>query len=124
MYAWSPQTFMPQLRLRLRDKWTAILFIGTILTMVLWIGYGLWFPVEPLTVDVKGSGLWTNSIYFPQTVYTVEIDITDNINAGDQYFLENDLLHGVNTLCKVLFTAFLYNIARMKRKPFYTWEHD
>jgi len=113
-YLWSPKTNYPHLRFNF-NKITVVLIIVALSSSLLWINYGLFFPVERFSVEVVGYGTWTNNIYFPQTVYTIEIDLTDNINAGDQYFVENDLLHGVNTLCKVLITLLSYYIGRVKR---------
>lgn len=55
--------------------------------------------VESLTVETA-TGPWTNSRHFPQTVYTVDMDPLDSVNAGDQFFLENNMVHLVNTLAK------------------------
>ena len=114
LYYTKPKTNFPQYRLNF-DKWTGLLIVLSLSSVFVWFRYGDFFPVETLSVEVKGYGTWTNSKYFPQTVYTIETDLTDNINAGDQFFVENDLLHGVNTLCKVFLTMLSYNIGKVRK---------
>jgi len=109
-----PKTNFPQLRFSF-DRWTLLFLILSLASIYVWYNYGDFFPVETLKVDVVGFGVWESSPNFPQTVYTVEMDLTDNINAGDQFFVENDLLHGVNTLCKVFLTLLSYSVGRVKR---------
>lgn len=109
-----PKTNFPQLRFSF-NRWTLLFLILSLTSIYVWYNYGDFFPVETLRVDVVGFGVWESSPNFPQTVYTIETDLTDNINAGDQFFVENDLLHGVNTLCKVFLTFLSYSIGRVKR---------
>lgn len=73
----------------------------TIGSVVFWINYP--WHVEKITVPVVGYGLWTNSNKFPQTLYTIDEDITDKMSMGTQYFVENNTIHAVNTLVKTLF---------------------
>jgi len=117
-YVWGPITNFPSgLQLNF-GKWLWICLLLTLLSVCVWYRYGDFFPVETLKVPAKGypDGVWVSSPYFPQTVYTVETDLTDDVNAGDQFFVENDLLHGVNTLCKVFMTSTFYCLGRVKKR--------
>lgn len=111
-YYWQPETHFKRYHLNM-NKTTFILATLTFLSVFLWWFYP--FPTEQLTVNVIGGSLWTSSKHFPQTVYTVETNLLDNISAGEQFYLRNDLLHGVNTVCKVLFTLTIYNIGKVKK---------
>lgn len=113
-YYLNIQTNMPQFRLNFNIM-TYVLIGLTFTSVYVWWFYGDFFPVEQITVEVIGGPDWTNNIYFPQTVYTIETDLTDNLNAGDQFFVENNLLHGINTLVKIFFTLTIYNIGRIRK---------
>lgn len=115
MLATRFKTNFPQLKLRIKDYWTLVFLVLTLGSIYLWYFYGDYYPVETLTVEVVGWGTWRSSPNFPQTVYTIDTDVSDNIVAGDQWFLENNLLHGVNTLCKVFMTLLIFNIARVRK---------
>jgi len=67
----------------------------------LWIFYP--WSVTSLTVETT-TGLWSNNFRFPQTVYTVDLDPLDSVNAGTQFYIENNLIHLVNILAKVFVT--------------------
>lgn len=99
-------TWMPRLRPRI-DRWLLVLLILAAAGWLLYIYYPL--PVQSITVSVKGLGDWTSSSLFPQTLHTIDVDLTDRINAGMIYYVQNDQLHAVNVLNKVLMTLpFLY----------------
>lgn len=110
---WQPNTNFPALRLR--HNWKTFVFaaigVGSIL---MWGLYGdIFGPAKPLEIPVlteDGLTTWQNNQWnFPQTVYTVENDTTDGINAGVQFHVEDDLVHAVNTGCKICVTyAFYY----------------
>jgi len=68
-----------------------------------WINMGTWYDYKPLTVEIEGYGEWSNTPYFVQTLYTVDVDLTDNVNAGVWHFIEDDFVHGVNNVVKLLF---------------------
>lgn len=83
-------------------NWRLILILlTTIAGAYFWINYP--GPVEHFTVDIVGMSPWTNSAKFPQTLYTIDMDITDKSNMGTWFYVENDLIHLVNTIVKVLF---------------------
>jgi hypothetical protein len=115
MVYWKPNTNFP-VGYRLRfDRLFWILLAGTLVCIAVWIDYGNLFTYQQLTVEVIGSSPWTSSPYFPQTVYTVETNILDNINAGDQFWIQNDLLHGINTLTKIVFTLVFVRMGMIRK---------
>lgn len=83
------------------NKKLLLVTLVTIGSVVFWVNYP--WHVEKITVDIVGYGEWTNSDRFPQTLYTVDEDLTDNVSMGEQYFVENNTIHAVNTLVKTLF---------------------
>jgi len=92
---------------------TYLLIAASVATAVLW-----WFypgPVELLTVEYETGQVWTNSHRFPQTLYTIDVNPNDGINAGIWHYIENDFIHGLNTLVKIFFTLAIFNIGRIKR---------
>jgi hypothetical protein len=95
-----------------RDRW---FFVGT--AAALWIFWILYpFPIQHITVQTDW-GPWTNSNLFPQTYYVV--DTTNNgYAAGIPNWVENNLLHAVNTLCKMATTLAILGICMvgMKKK--------
>ena len=93
-----------------------VFFLATILSINIWWFYGDYFPVQQIVVQVEGFGTWVSSPRFAQTVYTIDCDLTDGLAMGTQYWIQNDLLHAVNVLCKVFMTFFFYNLFKLKRK--------
>jgi len=99
---------------RLKEKLPWILIGASILAGLLWIYYP--FPVQQLTVTLENGEIWRSSRLFPQTLYTVETNPSDGINAGVWFWIENDLIHAVNTGVKALWALTTYYIFRV-RKP-------
>jgi len=77
---------------------------------ILWINYGDFGGyVEKINIPLANGEIWTNTAMFPQTLYTVDTNPNDNVNAGEWFFVGNDLIHGLNTLVKTVWTlTFLY----------------
>ncbi len=98
------------------NKWTWIFLSLTVAFVFIWYFYGLIFPIQTIEVPVEGYGIWTSTKFFPQTVYTVDVNILDNVAAGEQFWIQNDLLHLVNTITKAFLTLTLYNVLRIKRR--------
>lgn len=121
-YVWIPfkkrymelQTWLPTLSLRV-NRWTILLFMLTCGSIYVWWTYGLHFPIDYFTVDVVGTPPWMNTPYFPQTLYTVETNVLDTINAGTHFYVRNDLLHLVNNVVKVFVTATTYQLCKLQR---------
>jgi len=87
----------------------------TIAFAALWVYY----PGDVKTVEtyIEGYGPWQNSRLFPQTLYTVDLDISDNINAGTWFYVQDDLVHFMNTWVKTLLA--LTGIVYIKN-----WKHE
>lgn len=117
LYMWADSYIIDEGKIlgrRWRFNWnkTAWLLIGvSIASAVFWWRYGDFLPVESLTVEEVG---WSNSPYFPQTLYTIDIEPDDNVNAGVWFFVENNLIHGVNTLVKALWTFSMFFVMQLK----------
>lgn len=94
------------------SKTSLILFILTVGCWVFWINYPL--PVGHITVETT-AGPWTNSNMFPQTYYCVDVRPDDNIAIGVPNHVEDNMVHFVNTLTKIVQTIFVLNICRVKR---------
>lgn len=94
------------------SKSSLSLLLLTIGCWVFWINYPL--PVNHITVDTS-TGPWTNSNMFPQTYYCVDTVPDDNIAIGDPNWVENDMVHFVNTFTKIVQTMFILNICMVKR---------
>ena len=100
------------------SKLSLSLFLLTVICWGFWINYPL--SVGHITVDTT-TGLWTNSDKFPQTYYAVDVDPTDKVAIGEPNWVKNDIIHFVNTLTKVVQTAFILNICMVK-KGYDRWE--
>lgn len=91
-------------------KW--LLVAGAAALWLLWVFYPL--PVTHITVQTDW-GQWTNSNLFPQTYYVVDVT-NDGYAAGLPHYVNDDLLHGVNTLCKVFTTAAIMTVCMVAKK--------
>jgi hypothetical protein len=105
-------------RYRFRWDWIAVALIGlSIALAVLWWYYP--WPTQQITVNIatpNGSWLWTSSVRYPQTLYTVDANLMDNVAAGIRVYVPNDAVHGLNTLVKLVWTVTVGYIALI-RKP-------
>lgn len=105
---------------------TALLIFLTIGMWTLWINYP--YPTETITVynsgavDLGGGPLmhfdyaWQSSKMFPQTYYAVDVNPFDGVSSGMPYYVQNDLLHAVNTLTKIIHTAAIFSLIKVKKK--------
>jgi len=95
------------------DK-TALALIGlSVFSAVLWIYYPGY--VENFSVQLETGEVWSNTNLFPQTLYTIDLNPTDNVNAGVWFYKENNLIHGWNTLVKVFWTFTVFYIGLVKK---------
>lgn len=94
------------------DKWTMLFLVLTVASSIFWINYPL--PIKQIQVELT-TGLWSSSKLFPQTLYTIDVDPLDNINAGVWFYVQNPTLHGVNVLVKVFYTMSIYCLFRIRR---------
>jgi len=102
-------------KFRLNNK-TLMLFLLSILFTLLWIYYP--FPVKRLTVKLKNGEIWVNSNYFPQTLYTIKTDPESPINAGEWFWIEDNLIHAINTIVKTLWTftiVYIFSIEKVSK---------
>ena len=91
-----------------------VLLAASIGAGMLWIYYP--FDVQLLTVTLENGEIWQSSRLFPQTLYTLDMDPADALNAGSWFWIENDLIHAVNTGVKFLWAITTFYIFRV-RKP-------
>lgn len=98
------------------NKWTILCLSATVASVLIWYFYGVMFPIQTISVPVEGSGIWQSTPYFPQTVYTIDTNVLDRVAAGEQFWVQNNFLHLVNTLTKVFMTLTLYSFLRLKRR--------
>ena len=94
-------------------NWKLWLSVGiSIAAALFWIYYP--GTVQLLTVELENGQIWESSRLFPQTLYTVDLNPMDGINAGVWFYIQNDLIHAVNTGVKVLWAMSLYFLFRVK----------
>ena len=72
----------------------------TVAFAALWVYYP--WDVKGVSTYIEGYGPWQNSKLFPQTLYTVDLDISDNINVGEWFYVQDDMVHFLNTWVKTL----------------------
>jgi len=94
------------------NRTTKILFTSALFFILLWVFFP--FPTETLTVETT-VGTWTSSNLFPQTMYAVDLDPTDGLAVGKPFHVNNDLLHFVNLMAKICFTAFFLSLCMVKK---------
>jgi len=99
---------------RMKEWKPWLLIMLSIFAALLWIYYP--WHVQQLTVTLENGGIWQSSRMFPQTLYTVDLNPADGVNAGVWFWIENDLIHFINTGVKTLFALTTYCIFRV-RKP-------
>jgi len=93
-----------------------ILLAASIIGAFLWIlNPSNIFNAQLLTVELETEEIWRSSTMFPQTLYTIDLDPTDGVNAGVWFWIASDLIHAVNTGVKVLWAITTYYIFRVRR---------
>ncbi len=90
-----------------------VLLLLTVLCWGFWINYP--FAVGRLTVDTS-VGPWMNGDMFPQTYYAVDIQPDDNVAIGVPNWVQDDLVHFVNTFTKVVQTLFVLSVSMVRKK--------
>ena len=87
------------------------------LAIITW-GFWVYFPLPTQQINViTTEGLWTSSKLFPQTLYTVDLDPTDNVYKGVFYYVENNWVHLTNVLAKIFTTSAIVLICSLRKKP-------
>jgi hypothetical protein len=96
-------------------NWKLWLCIGlSVAAALFWIYYP--FQIQQISVNIADGTVWHSSRLFPQTLYTVDLNPVDGFNAGVWFYQPNNLIHGLNTLVKVISAAVAYQAFRV-RKP-------
>lgn len=95
-------------------SWAPWILLGvSFLGALFWIYYP--FEVQLLTVELETGEIWRSSRLFPQTLYTIDLAPGDGVNAGVWFWIQNDLIHAVNTGVKVLWAITTYYLFRVRR---------
>lgn len=95
-------------------NWKALALVGlSIGSAVFWWNYP--FQVERFSVVLETGEVWSNTNRFPQTLYTIDLNPNDNVNAGVWFWMENNLVHAVNTLVKVFWTLSVFYVGRLRK---------
>lgn len=98
---------------KLRVNWKSSALIAlTIVSAVAWWYYPL--PVSRFSVTLETGEVWRNTNNFPQTLYTIDLDPTDRVNAGEWFYHGNDMVHLLNTIVKLLFALSIFYIGLIK----------
>lgn len=96
-----------------RWNWLSLtLIMLSIATAVFWWFYP--WQVEHISLTLTDGTVWTNSQHFPQTLYTIKLNPFGGVNAGDWFYVENNLVHAVNTVVKFLWTFTIAYIGWIK----------
>lgn len=95
------------------DPFAFLLIVATVILAYVWIRYP--FEVERFSVTLETGETWTNTRYFPQTLYTIDLDPTDSVNAGVWFYMENNLIHALNTIVKT-FVCLTFTYVAWVRK--------
>lgn len=102
-------------RYKFNFEWRSWILLGVTIGLVLMYWYYP-FPTETLTVEIKGYGTWSSSKLFPQTMYTIDTDLTDNKALCELFFIPNPSVHLVNNLTKIFWTLTFYNFCLIRKK--------
>ena len=98
---------------RWREWLPWIVVFSGVAAAFLWIYYP--FDVQLLTVTLDNGEVWQSSRLFPQTLYTIDLNPADGFNSGVWFWIEDNLIHGVNTLVKSLWAMATYYLFRVKK---------
>jgi len=93
------------------NKKACLLTLTSVLSWIFWIYYP--FPKPYLEVETT-IGVWKPSPYFPQTLWTIDLDPLDDVGVGEPYWTWNDAVHFVNILTKILITLSLLYVLRIR----------
>jgi len=100
-YVLSPEGVITGRRWRFNwSRWSWLIILLAVSTIILW-----WFypgQAAQVTVTLNNGQVWRSSPFFPQTLYTIEL--TPGTGSGSWFWIQDDLVHGLNTFVKVLMT--------------------
>lgn len=98
-----------------RVNWIALaLVLLAIGSAIFWIYYP--GHVEPLSVTLDSGEIWTNTRLFPQTLYTIDLNPTDGVNAGEWFWIEDNFIHGINTYVKAVWSLVFVYVFKVNKK--------
>jgi hypothetical protein len=117
LYMWA-DSYVPGSKRRVyKFNWNilsvALVVLCVVVALVWWF-----YPwhVDSLNVPLANGEVWTNTRCFPQTLYTIDVNPLDSVNAGVQFWVGNDLIHAWNTMVKVIWTFTIMYVGRLKMK--------
>ena len=92
----------------------AVCLVGLSISLAL---FWWFYPgyVERFSVELETGQVWANNRQFPQTLYTIDLNPTDDVNAGEWFFMENNVIHGLNTLVKVVWTFTVFYVGMVQK---------
>ena len=93
---------------------TKALMLLALVFWLLWIAYP--FPTWGNITVATSTGQWTNSRFFPQTMYAVDLDPKDGLAIGVPYFVEDNIVHLINILAKVFTTSAILSLCCVEEK--------
>jgi hypothetical protein len=94
------------------NKVTLSLVVLSIAIWLFWIYYPL--PIQQISVQTT-AGMWNSTKLFPQTLYTVDLNPLDNVNTGVFYYVQNNGIHLVNDVTKIIITTAIMMIVSVKK---------
>lgn len=84
-----------------------------VISALFWIFYP--GPIQQISVELETGQIWHSTRLFPQTLYTIDLNPNDSLNAGVWYYVNNDLIHAVNTIVKIIWAYTLYYIGKVRK---------
>ena len=94
--------------------WKLWILVGaSVAAAFLWIYYP--WSVQQISVPLVNGQVWHSYSLFPQTLYTVDLNPGDAINAGEWFWVENNWVHALNITVKFLWTASIYMLFKVKK---------
>lgn len=90
-----------------------IVVVAGVAAALLWIYYP--WGVQQISVTLENGVVWHSSRMFPQTLYTVNLDPAGAVNSGVWFYVENNWIHGLNTIVKALFAGITYYCFKVKK---------
>jgi hypothetical protein len=81
-------------------------------TALFWIFYP--GQIQQISVTLDTGQIWHSSKLFPQTLYTIDMNPTDSVNAGKWFYVNNDWIHATNTIVKTIWAITVFYICKLK----------
>jgi len=95
-------------------SWKLWFMIGvSVAAALFWIIYPGY--INQINVVMADGSVWQSSRLFPQTLYTVDLTPFDAENAGVWFWIQDDAIHAVNVVVKLLWAATSYYVFKVKK---------